>query len=99
MAEAGVIVPTDIRLPGYPAGVAVIWKITGIEHYRAVMLVQMFVDIGTCYVTAALARLVASERAALFAFLLYAVNPFTANYVATPLTEVFAIFFTVLALL
>jgi 4-amino-4-deoxy-L-arabinose transferase-like glycosyltransferase len=99
MIEDGVLVPTDIRLPGYPAFIALIWKIAGIEHYTAIMLVQMFVDVGTCYSVAALARFVLSERAALAAFLLYAVNPFTSNYIATPLTEVLAIFFTALVLL
>jgi 4-amino-4-deoxy-L-arabinose transferase-like glycosyltransferase len=63
------------------------------------MVVQMFFDVVTGYLAAALARLVLWERAALAAFLLYALNPFTANYVATPLAEVLAIFFTALTLL
>ncbi|HYB76627.1 MAG TPA: glycosyltransferase family 39 protein [Candidatus Bathyarchaeia archaeon] len=99
MTEEGAPVLTCIRLPGYPAFVASIWKIAGVDHYGTVMLVQMFFDVGTCYLIAALARLVLLERAAMAAFLLYALNPFTANYVATPLTEVLAIFFTALALL
>ena len=99
MTEEGVPVLTLIRLPGYPAFIALIWKFAGLDHYGAVMVWQMFFDVGTCYVVAALARLTASERAARAAFLLYALNPFTANYVATPLTEVLAIFFTALALL
>jgi 4-amino-4-deoxy-L-arabinose transferase-like glycosyltransferase len=99
MTEDGLPVPTCIRLPGYPAFVALIWKVAGMEHYTAVMVVQMFFDVGTCYLVAALARLVLWERAALAAFLLYALNPFTANYVATPLAETLAIFFTALALL
>ena len=86
-------------MPGYPAFIALIWKIVGLDHYTAVMVVQMFFDVGTCYLVAALARLVLWERAAMAAFLLYALNPFTANYAATPLTEVLAIFFTALALL
>jgi len=99
MTEDGVPVPTCIRLPGYPAFLALMWKIAGVEHYTAVISVQMFFDVGTCYLVAALARLVLWERAAITAFLLYALNPFTANYVATPLTETLAIFFTSLALL
>jgi 4-amino-4-deoxy-L-arabinose transferase-like glycosyltransferase len=99
MTEDGLPVPTCIRLPGYPAFVALIWKVAGMEHYTAVMVVQMFFDVVTGYLVAALARLVLSERAALAAFLLYALNPFTANYVATPLAEVLAIFFTALTLL
>ena len=99
MTEGGVPVLTCIRLPGYPAFVALIWKMVGLDHYTAVMAVQMFFDVGTCYLVAALARRVLWERAAMAAFLLYALNPFTANYAATPLTEVLAIFFTALALL
>ncbi|HXP47718.1 MAG TPA: glycosyltransferase family 39 protein [Terriglobales bacterium] len=99
MTEGGVPVLTCIRLPGYPAFVALIWKMVGLDHYTAVMAVQMFFDVGTCYLVAALARRVLWERAAMAAFPLYALNPFTANYAATPLTEVLAIFFTALALL
>ena len=99
MTEAGAIVPTDIRLPGYPAFIALMWKIAGLEHYTAVMVAQMFFDVGTCYVVAALARLLLWERPAMAAFLLYALNPFTPNYVATPLAETLATFFTALALL
>jgi len=99
MTEGGEPVLTCIRLPGYPAFVALIWKMVGLDHYTAVMAVQMFFDVGTCYLVAALARRVLWERAAMAAFPLYALNPFTANYAATPLTEVLAIFFTALALL
>ena len=42
------ITPTYIRLPGYPAFLAAIFAVFGMEHYRAVLVVQMFVDIGTC---------------------------------------------------
>jgi 4-amino-4-deoxy-L-arabinose transferase-like glycosyltransferase len=99
MTEDGLPVLTCIRLPGYPAFVALIWKFAGLEHYKTVMAAQIFFDVGTCYLVAALARLVLWERAAMAAFLLYALNPFTANYVGTPLTETLAIFFTALALL
>ena len=99
MTEDGALVPTCIRLPGYPAFLALIWRIVGIDHYMAAMVVQMFFDVGTCCLVAALARLVAWERAAMAAFLLNALNPFTANYVATPLSETLAIFFSALALL
>ena len=99
MTEDGLPVPTCIRLPGYPAFIALLWKVAGLDHYKTVMVAQMLFDVGTCYLVAALGRLVLGERAAMAAFLLYALNPFTANYVATPLTETLAIFFTALALL
>jgi 4-amino-4-deoxy-L-arabinose transferase-like glycosyltransferase len=90
--------PTYIRLPGYPAFLAGIFAIFGMEHYRAVLVVQMFVDLGTCFLIADLARRLISPRAARFAFLLAAVCPFLANYVANALTETLEVFFTVLAL-
>jgi 4-amino-4-deoxy-L-arabinose transferase-like glycosyltransferase len=90
--------PTYIRLPGYPAFLAAIFAIFGMEHYRAALVVQMFVDMGTCILIADLARRLISPRAARFAFLLAAVCPFLANYAANALTETLEVFFTVLAL-
>jgi 4-amino-4-deoxy-L-arabinose transferase-like glycosyltransferase len=92
------ISPTYIRLPGYPAFLAAVFAIFGMEHYRAVLLVQMFVDIGTCFLIADLASRLISPRAARFAFLLAAVCPFLANYAANALTETWEVFFTVLTL-
>src|SRR5205809_6663156 len=48
--------PTYIRLPGYPAFLAWVFAIFGMEHYRAVLLLQMFIDVGTCCVSADIAR-------------------------------------------
>lgn len=90
--------PTYTRLPGYPAFLAGIFALFGMEHYRAVLFVQMFVDIGTCLLIADLARRLLSERAAKIAFLLAALCPFFANYAAAALTETLEIFFTTLAL-
>jgi 4-amino-4-deoxy-L-arabinose transferase-like glycosyltransferase len=90
--------PTYIRLPGYPAFLAAIFAIFGMEHYRAVLMLQMLVDLGTCFLIADLARRLVSPRAARVAFLLGALCPFLANYVANALTETLEIFFTVLAL-
>ncbi len=92
------ISPTCIRLPGYPAFLAALFAIFGIEHYRAVLVAQLFVDIGTCFLIADLARRLVSLRAARVAFLLAALCPFLANYVANVLTETLEVFFTVLAL-
>ena len=92
------LLPTYIRLPGYPAFLAAIFAIFGMEHYRAVLVVQLFVDIGTCFLIADIARRLISERAAKAAFLLAALCPFLANYAAAALTETLEIFFTALAL-
>lgn len=47
---------TYIRMPGYPAFLAAVWKVAGMEHYTAALIVQIFVDIGTCFLIADLAR-------------------------------------------
>ena len=98
LTEAGRVVPTDIRLPGYPAFLALVFSIFGMEHYRAVLCVQIFVDLATCFLISDLARRTLSDRAAKAAFLLAGVCPFLANYSAAALTETLEIFFTVLAL-
>jgi len=90
--------PTFIRLPGYPAFLAVVFAIFGMEHYRTALVLQMFVDVGTCLLISNIARRLISERAAKTAFLLAALCPFLANYAANALTETPEIFFTVLAL-
>jgi 4-amino-4-deoxy-L-arabinose transferase-like glycosyltransferase len=92
------ITPTYIRLPGYPAFLAAVFAVFGMEHYRAVLIVQMFVDIGTCFVIADMARRTLSARAAKAVFVLAALCPFLANYAAAALTETLEIFFTALAL-
>lgn len=99
MTDDGVTVPTLIRLPGYPAFLVAVWSVFGIEHYTAVMLVQIVVDVVTCFLVAELARATAGERAARIAFALCALCVFFANYDATALTEPLAIFFAALALL
>jgi 4-amino-4-deoxy-L-arabinose transferase-like glycosyltransferase len=98
LTELNEIVPTYIRLPGYPAFLAAVFRIFGMEHYRAVLLVQIFADLGTCLIIADIARRLISQRAARAAFLLSALCPFLANYSAAALTETLEIFFTALAL-
>ena len=98
ITDAGQVVPTLIRLPGYPAFLAGVFSLFGMENYRAALLLQIFVDLGTCFVIADMTRRVASVRAAKAAFLLAALCPFFANYAAAALTETWEIFFTVLAL-
>ncbi len=97
VSDSGAIVPTYIRLPGYPAFLAAIFWIFGMEHYRAALIIQMFVDMGTCFLMADLARRLVSDRAARAAFLLAALCPFLADYVSAPLSETLEIFFTVVA--
>ncbi len=90
--------PTWIRLPGYPAFLAACFALFGHEHYHAVLLAQILVDVVGCFFIADLARRTVSERAGRFAFLLAALCPFTANYTAAPLAETLSIFFVAVAL-
>ncbi len=79
--------PTLIRLPGYPLFLAACFRLFGMENYRAVLYVQLVADLLTCGLAAALAGRLFGRRAAQAALWLGALCPFTANYVATPLTE------------
>ena len=90
--------PTWIRLPGYPAFLAACFALFGREHYHAVLLMQIAVDVISCFVIADLARRTLSARAARLAFLLAALCPFTANYAVAPLAETLSIFFVAVAL-
>jgi hypothetical protein len=110
MDIGGQPVPVDIRMPGYPAFLAIIYAITGHTGEaarRAVLLTQAFLDLSTCVLIGALAALLAllwneksnPRRAFFIGLWLAALCPFTANYAAVPLTEVWAIFFTALATL
>ena len=90
--------PTWIRLPGYPAFLVVCFKLFGREHYNAVLLVQIVVDIVSCFVIADLARRTVSTRAAMWAFAVAALCPFTANYTVAPLAETLSIFCVAVAL-
>src|SRR5258708_8239832 len=92
------VVPTDTRLPGYPAFLAGIFWLFGAGNFKAVLLIQILADLGTCLIVADLARRTASGRAARIAFMLAALCPFLANYAAAVLTETLEIFFTALAL-
>jgi hypothetical protein len=92
------IVPTDARLPGYPAFLAAIFWLFGAGNYKAVLLMQILLDLTTCLIVADLARRVVSERAARIAFVLAALCPFLANYASAVLTESLEILFTAVAL-
>ena len=86
------LMPVDIRMPGYPAFLAACFRVFGIEHYAAVVRLQVVIDLATCFLIAAGARRLGSDKAAKIAFALATLCPFTANYTATPLPETLAIF-------
>src|SRR5215469_2911783 len=90
-------VPTLIRLPGYPLFLMVCFRVFGIDHYTAVMGVQAVIDLVTCGLAAGLAGRLFGWRGGMAALWLGAVCPFTANYVAAPLTETLSLFCVALA--
>jgi 4-amino-4-deoxy-L-arabinose transferase-like glycosyltransferase len=98
ITNSGHIVPTLSRLPGYPAFLAAIFALFGWSNFRAVLLIQVAFDLGTCFIIANIARRMFSDRAAKGAFMLAGLCPFLANYSAAALTETLEIFFTALAL-
>lgn len=99
---AGQLIPSDMRMPGYPAFLAAIYSVFG-RAGIAVMVVQAVVDLATCVLAALMAARLAptSKRAVAGTAALWnaALCPFTANYTAALLTEVPATFLTTLALL
>ena len=105
MTEAGgVVTPTYIRLPGYPAFLAASFALFGIESLRAALILQSLADLATCFVVAAIAYETFAgkpwrDAAAIATFLLAALCPFTANYAALPLTEALEMLCTALAIL
>ena len=97
-AVAPTIAPTLVRLPGYPGFLALCFAIFGKQNYLAVLYLQMVIDLVTCLLIAGFVRRLCGQRAAMLALWLAALCPFTANYVAMPLTETLSIFCVALGL-
>ena len=89
--------PTLIRLPGYPLFLVACFRLFGMANYIAVAYIQAAVDLLTCILTGLTARRLFGPRAALAALALGCLCPFTANYVAAPLTETLTLFTIALA--
>src|SRR5215467_756390 len=93
MEVNGALQPVDLRMPGYPAYLALVYWLTGktgeAAHF-AMMLGQIAVDLVGCLTIALLARILAQvaaegrlgQRPWLAALWLAALCPFTANYSA-----------------
>ncbi len=86
------IEPTLVRLPGYPAFLALCFAVFGVANYHAVLYLQAIIDMGTCLLIAGLAAKICGPRAGQVALLLAALCPFTAFYAASPLSETLSIF-------
>ena len=96
--DSPVFIPEVIRTPGYPAFVAVIYRLFG-EHTLPVAIAQAFVFALICLIAYALAQRVAGERAATIAAVMTALFPPLPYYGALVLTEVWTTFMMVLACL
>ena len=96
--RANGIHPTLIRLPGYPLFLAICFFFFGIDHYGVVLLLQAVLDLCSCMLLAGFAARTLSRRAGVATLYLAALCPFTANYVASPLTETPTIFCIALGL-
>ncbi len=83
---------TLIRLPGYPLFLMACFRVFGMANYHAVMLVQAALDLLGCVLVAEVARRRLGRRAGLLALALGALCPFTADFVAAPLTETLSLF-------
>ena len=91
-------VPTYVRVPGYPVFLAGVYSVFGRDNNTAVRVIQISLDIVTCWLVALLAvawapiawGLEKRRRAMLIALALAAACPFSAIYVTTILTETWA---------
>jgi hypothetical protein len=98
----GVVHETLIRLPGYPLFLALCFRLFGLEHYNAVVYVQIALELTGCLLLADFVRQVAppalKEGAAHWTLWLAALCPFTAAYAVAPLTETPTLFAIALGL-
>ena len=89
---------TLIRLPGYPLFLMLCFRIFGIGNFVAVTYVQAAADLLTCVLMSFTAKRLFGPRAAFAALVLGCLCPFTANYVAAPLTETLSVAAVALAI-
>jgi hypothetical protein len=104
----GVLVPTLIRLPGYPLFLALCFRLFGMENYFSAAWVQIGLELAGCLLLADFAGRIGSTSIPFGASLrtgagqctlwLAALCPFTAMYAAQPLAESLTLFAIALAL-
>jgi hypothetical protein len=100
--SGGVLVPTLMRLPGYPLFLALCFRLFGMENYVSTAWVQITLELAGCLLLADFVRRITpaplSRGAAHCTLWLAALCPFTAVYAAEPLTEALTLFAIALAL-
>lgn len=92
------VVPTLIRLPGYPLYIAACFRIFGMEHYVEAVWLQLVLDLTSCILLWRFAARRFSPLAGLITLWLAALCPFTAICIGTPLAETLSFFTLSLAL-
>src|SRR3954469_22766451 len=91
-ADADVFVPEVIRTPGYPAFVALIYRLFGVGNDMAVAIAQAFVYAAICWMVFHIARRAAGDRAAIVAGMmtaLYSPLPYFGSLIVTELWTAF----------
>jgi 4-amino-4-deoxy-L-arabinose transferase-like glycosyltransferase len=96
--RANAIHPTLIRLPGYPLFLGICFFFFGVDQYTKVLVLQAVIDLYSCLLVAGFAARMISRRAGVATLYLAALCPFTANFVASPLTETPTLFCIALGL-
>jgi hypothetical protein len=99
--DGGQVVPTLIRLPGYPLFLALCFKVFGMENYFAAACVQIALDLLGCLLVAGFVRRIVpahGQAAARITLWLAALCPFTASYAILPLAEGPTLFMLALAM-
>jgi hypothetical protein len=98
----GEMVPTLMRLPGYPLFLALCFRVFGMENYASAAWAQIALELLGCLLLADFAQRIApagwQHGAGLATLWLAALCPFSAIYAAEPLTEAPSLFAISLAL-
>ncbi len=92
-----ILLPTLIRLPGYPLFLAACFAVFGRLNYLAALWIQILLDLAGCALLGMLAYRLAGRRAGLIVVWLAALCPFTANYTVVALTESLSVFCVIAA--
>ncbi|MBI5620895.1 glycosyltransferase family 39 protein [Candidatus Gottesmanbacteria bacterium] len=83
---------------GYSAFLAGIYQLFGVENLTAVRLVHIAIDLASALLLYQTAKKLFSQKAALFSFIIYVFNPFTAAFTGLVLAETVSIFLVILLL-
>jgi hypothetical protein len=96
--DSPTFIPEVIRTPGYPAFVAVVYRLFG-QHTLPVAIAQAFVFVLICLIVYAITRRLAGDRPAIVAAIMTALFPPLPYYGALVLTEVWTTFVLMAAML